>query len=171
MDVSKIENPVARAFSEQFFASRAINREFYDRVPENKLDYRMVDTQDRKSDSPRESLTHQIYVTRKYIYGVRTGSLAFDGVTSKELPKKPEEMTKDELLAQLDEAGQELLVLLSEPDLAAKKVKVTWSKEPVPAIQALGGLESHEVLHTGWNLAIMDHLGIERFPELKEMWG
>lgn len=80
MVISKITDPQAKAFIEQFLRDREINKEFYKRVPEDKFDFRMVNTPQRKSDS-------------------------------------------------------------------------------------------HEILHQGWNLAIMDHLAIERFPALQEMWG
>lgn len=170
VSLSKIGNSEVRTFLEQFMNDRAINKEFYERIPDDKLDYRMVDKPERKSDSPRESLAHQVYVTRKYIYGVRTGVLEFDGVTAKNL-EDPQAMSKGELLAELDSTGQELIELLSEPDISAKRVDVPWSKGPISVIQTLYGLRFHEVLHTGWNLAVMDHLNIERFSRLKSTWG
>ncbi len=169
-DLSEIKNEEARCFLEQFLADRAINYEFYQKVPDDKLDYRMVDNDKRKSDSPRESLAHQIYVTRKYIYGVSTGRLEFDGITFRNLARI-ETMHKEELLAEMNKTNKELVKLLAGDGIVNKKIKVPWSKQPIRAIQALEGLESHEILHTGWNLAIMDHLNIERFSKLKEMWG
>lgn len=80
-------------------------------------------------------------------------------------------MSKEELLAEFDSTGRELIELLSDPNVSGKRVKVPWAKESISAIQALHGLQSHEVLHTGWNLAVMDHLDIERFPGLKSTWG
>lgn len=169
MDTSKIINPEAKRLFNTFFASRNINKEFYKRVPEDKFDYRMVDTPERKSDTPRESLAHQIDTTRDYINGVKNGVLKF-GIKYEDLPKLIN-LTKDQLLAKLEEAEQELVNLLSDPATFDKKVKVPWSQEPIPALASLWGLDSHEILHTGWNLAIMDHLNIERFPALKQMWG
>jgi len=78
MDIPKITDPQAKAFIEQFLRDREINREFYKRVPEDKFDFRMVNTPQRKSDSPRESLAHQIDTTRDYINGVKTGVLQFE---------------------------------------------------------------------------------------------
>ena len=132
-------DPATRALWEQFCRDREINVEFYRRVPEEKLDFRMVDTPQRKSDSPRESLVHLIDSTREYVNGVKT--------------------------------GEELFLLLSDPTIGNQKITVPWSKEPIPAVSALWGLDSQEILHTGWNLALIDHLGIERFPSLKAMWG
>lgn len=169
MDISKITDPQAKAFIEQFLRDREVNREFYKRVSEDKFDFRMVDTPQRRSDSPRESLTHQIDTTRDYVNGVKTGTLQF-GVKYDDLAE-PQKLTKDELLAKLAETEEELIQILSDPNMGSKKVKVPWSKEPIPAVPSLWGLDSHEILHQGWNLAIMDFLNIERFPALKAMWG
>lgn len=169
MDISSITNQDAKRFIEQFFRDRAINREFYEKVPTEKFDFRMVDTPERKSDSPRESLAHQIDTERDYINGVRTGELKF-GVAYDDL-KDPSTQNKVQLLQKLQEADQELIEILSDPDISNKKIKVPWSNAPIPAVSTLWALDSHEILHTGWNLAVMDHLNIERFPALKEMWG
>jgi hypothetical protein len=80
-------------------------------------------------------------------------------------------MTKQDLLDELDKSTQELASLLREPDVASRMVQVPWSENPITAVQTLYGLDSHEVLHTGWNLAVMDHLDKKRFLSLKEIWG
>lgn len=169
-DLSLVKNQEARGFLEHFFVNRQINREFYEKIPVDKFDFRMVDSTTTKSDSPRESLIHQIYVTRKYLYGIKVGSLKFDGITDKKL-FEPYQMSKEQLLLELDETGEEMIKMLSDDDITNKKVAVPWSKTPVSVVSCLSGLNNHEILHTGWNLAIMDHLGIVRFPLLKEMWG
>jgi uncharacterized damage-inducible protein DinB len=169
MKTSEVIEPQAKAFIEQFRRDREINKEFYKLVPEEKLDFRMVDTPKRKSDSPRESLAHQIDTTRDYINGVKTGTLQF-GINYEDLAE-PQTLTKGGLLAKLEEGEKELIEVLSDPEIANKKVQVPWSKEPVSAVSSLWALDSHEILHQGWNLAIMDHLNIERFPALKAMWG
>lgn len=79
--------------------------------------------------------------------------------------------SKIRLLAELEATNKALIELLSEPGFEAKKVVVPWSEEPMEAINFLWGLESHETLHQGWNLAVMDHLNIERFPALEDMLG
>jgi len=169
MDTTKITDPEGKRFIQQFFSDRTINREFYERVPENKFDYRMVDTPQRKSDSPRESLAHQIDTERDYINGVKTGELHF-GVVYDDL-KTPNALSKTQLLQKLQEEDEELIKVLSNPDIANKRVKVPWSETSIPAIASLWAMDSHEILHTGWNLAVMDHLNIERFPALKQIWG
>jgi hypothetical protein len=46
---------------------------------------------------------------------------------------------------------------------------VGWQGEPLPALRLLHGLNDHEILHTGWNLALMDHLQMERYPVLSRL--
>lgn len=169
MDISKVTNPEAKRFINAFLADREINKEFYNRVPENQFDFRMVDNPQKKSDSPRESLTHQIDTTRDYVNGVKTGVLRFASKYND--LSEPSKLSKSELLQKLEETEQELLEVLADPEIGNKQVQVPWSKEPIPALASLWGLDSHDILHTGWNLAIMDHLNIERFPALKKMWG
>jgi len=62
MDISKITNIEARRFINAFSTNRTITREYYELVSEEQFDFRMVDTSERKSDTPRESLRHQIGV-------------------------------------------------------------------------------------------------------------
>lgn len=150
-----------------FFSHRDINREYFTRVPADQYDFRMVDTADRKSDSPRESLAHQINVEKTYLLAVRTGELKFGGHYDPELKKQSKEI----LLKKLEETDEELLELLSEEENINRKVNVPWNKEGIKALDMLWSLNSHEILHTGWNLATMDHLNMERFSALKKVWG
>ncbi len=170
MDSSTVTDPAARAFLAIFTPDRLVNKAFYKRVPEDKLDYRMVDTPTRKSDSPRESIAHQIYVTKKYIYAAKHGVLEFDGVVDGPL-ENAEQLGKEQLLKALEQTEAELVALLTEPDIATRTVRVPWSNNPVSVTSMLYALNSHEILHQGWNLALMDHLDIERFPEFKALWG
>lgn len=167
MDISKVTDPKAKDFLETFFLNREINREFYKRVPEDKFDFRMVDTPERKSDSPKESLAHQINVQRTYMKAVEKGELRFGDYYDQELKAK----TKDELLTELEKVDKELIELLANEENLKKKIVVPWSKKLIGVVEMFWGLDAHEILHTGWNIAIMDHLNIERFLSLKRMWG
>lgn len=113
------------------------------------------------------SLGHQIGVQNDYMAGVKSGTLVFRSGDDKKLKS----LTKTELLQRLRDVDHKLVELLSNPNIGDKKVKVPWSDTPTPAISSLWGLDSHEILHLGWNLAIMDHLGIERFESLRQRWG
>jgi hypothetical protein len=33
------------------------------------------------------------------------------------------------------------------------------------------GIRHHDILHIGWNLAVMDHLNVPRFESLIHYWG
>jgi hypothetical protein len=167
MDISSVTNPEAKRFITTFLANREINTEFYRRVPEEQFDFRMVNTASRKSDSPRESLLHQIDTTKDYIQGIISGVLQFE-LTYDDLSPS---LSKQELIQKLDQTEKELVNVLSSSDIREKLMTVPWSTSPIPALSAIWGLNSHEILHTGWNLAIMDQLNIDRFPALRKMWG
>jgi hypothetical protein len=172
IDTSRILSPDARNFWWRFLLNREVNREFYRRVPADKLDYRMVDTKTRRSDSPRESLLHQLYVVRNYVHSVKTGVMQW-GLEREALLLAPALQTWDKkrLLAEMQRTEEELAGLLSLPDIDVRVVKVPWRDDPLPALRLLDGLNDHEILHTGWNLALMDHLQIERYPALSRFWG
>jgi uncharacterized damage-inducible protein DinB len=172
LDTSKIASREAKRFLGQFMLNRDVNREFYRRVPADKLDYRMVDTKTRRSDSPRESLLHQLFVVRNYVHSVKTGLLQW-GDEREALLMAPalSRWGKQRLLEEMQRTEQELVDLLALPEIESRTVKVGWQDEPMPAIRLLHSLNDHEILHTGWNLALMDHLGMERYPALRELWG
>lgn len=107
MDISNIKDQQAKMFINQFLRDREINKEFYKCVPDHKFDFRMVDSQLRKSDSPRESLVHQIDTTRDYINGVKTGILHF-GVEYDDLIDS-KKLTRVKLLSIMEEGEKELI--------------------------------------------------------------
>lgn len=126
----------------------------------------MVDTLTKKSDTPRESLAHLIRVTRAYILGIQNGFFKAGAYKNESLAN----LSKTELLKELEIADQELIEVLSIEENVFKKVVTPWNPNS-RAVDMLWGLDSHEILHTGWNIALMDHLGIDRFESLKKMWG
>lgn len=79
--------------------------------------------------------------------------------------------TKEELLGQLDAADEELINFLSSGENLNRMISVPWSKESVKAMATFWALNNHEILHNGWNLALMDHLGMERFESMRKTWG
>jgi len=172
LDRSKITSLEAKRFLGVFMMNREVNREFYRRVPADKLDYRMVDTKTRRSDSPRESLLHQLFVVRNYVYSVKTGVLQW-GEERQALLMAPalSRWGKQRLLDEMHKTEQELVDLLALPDIDERTVKVGWQDDPMPAVRLLYSLNDHEILHTGWNLALMDHLQMERYPALANLWG
>ncbi len=161
--------PTARAAFSAFVLDRRVNREFYERVPEDKFDFRMVESKSRRSDSPRESLAHQIRVQREYMRGIESGRLELGALIDMEVELHT--LPKHELLALLDQAGRELEQLVCDPGMEQRRIEAPWSDIPLTAGEVIGFLQMHEVLHTGWNLAVMDHLEMERFPALRELWG
>lgn len=127
----------------------------------------MVNTQDRKSDTPRESLAHQINVQRTYMKAIKSGKLKFGQFYDPSLKSR----SKDQLLSKLKKADKELMSLLRKESNLRKRIVVPWNKDGIGTIQMLWAMDSHEILHTGWNIALMDHLNIPRFEKLKKTWG
>ena len=170
LDTSRVTSPEARDFLWRFMLNREVNREFYRRVPADRLDDRLVDTKTRRSDSPRESLLHQLFVVRNYVHSVKTGVMQW-GEERQLLLMAPalSRWGKQRLLEEMQRTEQELVDLLALPDIESRSIKVGWQGEPLPALRLLHGLNDHEILHTGWNLALMDHLQMERYPVLSRL--
>jgi hypothetical protein len=168
-DYSKVVDAEAKVFLQQYLSDREINLEFYRRVPDEQFDFLMVDRPERKSDTPRQGLSHQIEAEYQYLQAAKNGKLQF-GVETLDLPTLRQK-SKDELLAEAEKLDGELVAFLSDDGRIKRLVEVPWSNWPIPVVAMLWGLDSHEILHQGWNLAIMDHLNIERFPALIAKWG
>lgn len=166
MNLSKIRNIKARKFLSSYFNFRQINRDFFEKVTEKDFDFRVVSG---KSDSVKESLIHQISTQRCYIDGIKSGKLFFGKIYQDLKDKKF--LSKNRLISLLENEDTILIKLLSDEKICRKPVKVPWMKSPITAVESLNGLKNHEILHNGWNLALMDHLKISRFESLKKMWG
>jgi len=167
----KVIHPQALDFLNTFLLHRDINREYFLLIPEDKLDVHLVDNIKVQSDSPRKNLVHQIDTTRDYINGILKKELLFRRSEEYIDLLKTETLSKDQLIEKLDESTLWLIEVLQRKDIDQIKVRVKWSKNPILALQMIWGLNSHEILHTGWNLSYMDFLEIPRFPKLKTMWG
>lgn len=162
----KIQNPIFLAFYNTYKSDYTIIRDFYELLPEDKYDFRMVDTNTRKSDSPRESLAHILEVRLMYMSGIITGKLEFKDMGVEHYW----EMDKEALLKEMDSIEKNLLKLLSNSKLEPSKAIATpWGNDT--AINVLYALRTHEILHQGWNLAVMDHLDMPRYESLKNTWG
>ncbi len=165
------KTPAAQHFLWQLENNWLINRDFYDLMPENKFDYRMVDNTTKKSDSPRDHLAHQITVIYDYANGIRQGTITFHDNTHYDQLKKYKKMTKADLIHEYDQAMQTIVDLLAEEDIDNKQIKVSWYDKPILALSALSGLNAHEILHTGINLTLMDVFNMKRYKSLIGMWG
>jgi uncharacterized damage-inducible protein DinB len=168
MDFSSLTNPEAQRFAKIFFTYREINKEVFKLIPEDKFDFRLVDTPDRKSDSPRETLAHLINIETSYLLSAQDGQGHQWG-----RGKRPELalQSKESLLQILEDTDVKLLQFLSDANNLQKVVSVKWSNHPIPVLNYFWALNDHEILHNGWNLALMDVLNIPRFAQLKQVWG
>lgn len=164
--VATIPNIEVQQFYALYLAQRRIIVDFYERLPEDQYDYRMVDTEDRRSDSPCESLAHIIDTHMMYFDAIRRGELVFESAAQERLTG----MEKPGLLAELDELEREFFAYLGRPHLNPDELmQVPWGE--MRTGQALHLIREHDILHIGWNLALMDHLDMARFPSLVAYWG
>lgn len=165
LDPTAILRPDARLAFELFCAQRSIVRGFYDRLSDRDFDFRLTDEPDRRSDSPRESLTHVVATQRAYLEAMERGTLDFsrgnDGLDG---------LGRRQLLTELDAADARLHGLLAAEDFDPyTEVTAPWGT--MRAIDMVFTMRDHEILHVSWNLALMDALGIERFDALRRYWG
>lgn len=164
-DVSAIANPDVRMFYGLFIAQRRIIRDFYVNLPDDKFDFRMVDTPERRSDSPRESLAHILDVQLVYMDAIKTGKLDFGKIGQVDASA-----SKAELLIEMDRIDTEMIEYITHPDFNPNQhVEAPWGSMTAGAM--LHATREHDILHVGWNLALMDHLNMPRFDSLKQYWG
>jgi len=167
LDVSSIQDPRVRAFYSLYWSQHQIALDFFACLAEEQFDYRMVDTPERKSDTPRESLAHILYVQLVYLNGVKTGKLEFKSMGTEHY----REMTKAQLLAEMERIDAEMFAYLTAESFDSNRtVDVPWGGE-MNAVDVLFFLRDHDILHIGWNLALMDHLNVPRFESLIQYWG
>ena len=167
LDIQAIQNPQVRTFYSLWWPQHKILYDFYFHLPEDQFDYRMAEIPERKSDSPRESLAHILYVELVYFNGVRNGKLEFKSMGVEHY----RELSKEKLLAEMERIDADTLAYLtSEAFDPSQPVKVFWGGEMNP-VDVLYFLRDHDILHIGWNLAVMDHLNIPRYESLIQYWG
>lgn len=167
IDIQSIQNPQVRAFYSLYWPQHQIVCDFFACLPETAYDFRMVDSPGHRSDSPRESLAHILYVNLVYFYGIKSGKLEFKSMGTENYKGE----SKSQLLEEMERIDQELFDYLTSGDFDSnRKVAVFWGGEMDP-VDVLFFLRDHDILHIGWNLAYMDHLNMPRFESLKQYWG
>ena len=167
IDLGSIQNPQVRVFYMLYWQQHQVILDFFTRLPEEQFDYRMADKPERKSDSPRESLAHIMYVILVYMNAVKTGKLEFKSMGTEHYQK----MMKAQLMTELEHIDGELLATLTADGFdPSSPVEVPWGGK-MGAIDLLFFLRDHDILHIGWNLALMDQLGMPRFESLIGYWG
>ena len=167
IDLSAIRNPAVRNFYMLYWQQHQIIRDFYERLDEANYDYRMTDTPESKSDSPRESLAHILYVQLVYLDGVKSGVLEYKSMGTEHYAQLP----KAQLLQELERIDRALYdTLTAETYDSNRTMKVFWGGE-MNAVDVLYFLRDHDILHIGWNLALMDNFNMPRFQSLVNYWG
>lgn len=167
LDIGSIQNPQVRVFYALWWPQHQIIVDFFTRLTEEQFDYRMVNSPERKADTPRESLAHILYVQLVYLNGVKTGKLEFKSMGVEHYAGLP----KNQLLAEMERIDQEMWAYLTTETFDSQnQVEVFWGGTMNP-VDVLFFLRDHDILHIGWNLALMDHLNVPRFESLIQYWG
>jgi uncharacterized damage-inducible protein DinB len=167
INISSIQNPQVRTFYALYWSQHQILREFYNRLAEEQYDLRMVDTPRRRSDSPRESLAHILYVQWVYLNGVKTGKLEFKSMGTEHYRDLP----KAQLLDEWERVDREIYQTLNARGFDSScLVEVPWGGQ-MNAVDVLFFLRDHDILHIGWNLALMDAVDLPRYESLIRYWG
>ncbi len=166
-DISSIQNPQVRVFYSLWWPQHQILCDFTACLTEEQFDFRMVDSASRKADTPRESAAHILYVELVYLNAVKTGKLEFKSMGTEHYAT----MAKEQLLAEWERIDSELFTYLTAETFDSQgQIDVPWGGK-MSAIDILFFLRDHDILHIGWNLALMDHLNVPRFESLIQYWG
>jgi uncharacterized damage-inducible protein DinB len=167
IDIGSIQDPKVRAFYALTWSQHQILWDFYTCLGEEQYDFRMIDRPERRADTPRESLAHILFVQLVYWNAMKMGKLDFDSVNN----EKHVFLKKEKLLEEWERIDREMFAFLSSADFNGdSQVEVPWGGT-MNAVDLLFFLRDHEILHIGWNLAVMDHLNIARYPSLIQYWG
>jgi hypothetical protein len=167
LDISAIKNQQVRTFYALRWPQHLVLVEFFQRLVEKHYDYRLVDTPERKADTPRESLAHILYVELVYFNSAKTGKLEFKDMGVEHYMS----LSKDQLLSEMERIDQEMFAYLNgEIFDSSLLVEVPWGGK-MNVLDVLFFLRDHDILHIGWNLALMDALNMPRYPALIQYWG
>ena len=166
-DINSVQDGRVRMFYSMYWLQHQIVCDFFTHLTEEQFDYRMADTPGRKSDTPRESLAHLLYVQLVYLNGARTGKLEFKSMGVEHY----KEMTQAQLLAEMERIDAEMFAYLTADAFDSNGlVEVPWGGK-MNVVDVLYFLRDHDILHIGWNLALMDHLNVPRYESLIQYWG
>ena len=166
-EVGRIAHPQVKLFYTMYLSQRNILHDFYKRLPEDQFDYRLIDIPERRADSPGESLVHLLEYRLLILNALKIGRLVFGSIGI----ERYQHMTKEELLAVWSQIEQDLFDYLNTDDFEGDvQVTMPWGGE-MSRIETLYLIRDHDILHVGWNLALMDVLKMERFPSLMDYWG
>lgn len=167
IDTNNFTDEQVKLFYTLYLPQYTILKDFYELLAEEHYDYRMVDTTKVRSDTPRESLAHMLEYRLFVLNGVKTQQFEFKSMGFEVFRN----MTKQELLAQWARIDQEFVTTLNAEGFDSQaSVTTPWGMN-MTRVEILYLIRDHEILHVGWNLALMDHLGMPRFASLAEYWG
>ncbi len=167
LDVNTLKDARVRTFYALYWPQHQIIVDFFTRLDETHYDTRLVDTPGRKSDSPRESLAHILYVQLVYLNGLKTGKLEYKSMGTEHFNRS----SKTQLLAEMDRIDQDLADTLTADTFdSSASMEVFWGGQ-MNVLDVLFFLRDHDILHIGWNLTYMDMFDMPRYDSLIHYWG
>jgi hypothetical protein len=127
----------------------------------------MKESDSRKTDTPRESLAHILHFQLINLNGMKAGKLVYESQNVDHYWK----ISRKELIAEMERIDGELFEYLTDEDFNKDTPIITpWGGE-WSCLDILSSLRDHDILHIGWNLALMDFLDMPRFASLAAYWG
>jgi hypothetical protein len=102
-----------------------------------------------------------------YFAGTKTGKLEFKDMGVEHYKT----LSKDQLLSEVERIDQEMFAYLTGDSFdSSSQVEVPWGSK-MNVVDVLFFLRDHDILHVGWNLAVMDAVNMARYPALIQYWG
>jgi len=165
-DLDKVPE-TSRADFDDFLLQRAAIREYYLKIPAEKLNEGIG-----AGDSPRTELIHQIGHSLLRVEGLETGVIAnwrYDQ-THPEEQAALTQMDREALIQALDETTVQLYTVFTKPETEVKDVQMPYGQK-MTGIRLLRKVAQHDTLHAGMLVKFGDHFGIPRPAAMKKAWG
>jgi len=167
MKLEHIKDDRVRFYYERYLSQREILRDFFKNLSDDNYDFCMLENEKRKTDTPRDSLAHILHFQLINFNGMKTGKLVYKSQGVDRYWK----ISRGELIAEMERIDRELFEYLAANDFDKDAVIVTPWGEQWNCLDILSGLRDHDILHIGWNLALMDFLNMPRYASLANYWG
>jgi hypothetical protein len=102
-----------------------------------------------------------------YFDSLKTGRLEFKSMGSEHYAALP----RAQLLAELERNDAEMFAYLTAETFDSHRTVEPFWGGRMNGIDVLFFLRDHDILHIGWNLALMDHLSLPRYESRVQCWG
>jgi hypothetical protein len=167
MSLERIKDDRVRSSFGHYLIQRSILRDFFNNLSDDDYDFRMLENENRKADTPRESLAHTLHFQLINFSALKTGKLEYKSQGVDHYWK----ISRSELIAEMERIERLFFEFLTAEDFNENAIIITPWGEQWNCLDILSGLRDHDILHIGWNLALMDFLDMPRYASLANYWG